>query len=176
MTSDRSPLARPRAYLELVGVLAPWHREVVFLSLSDLDLARLDVAANPCSVSGSTGRALASTFEQYWATPAKLEDLFRLLVAGSSARPWAGVWRGGRASLHAFSDPFGSALLALNERVQQLDAQEPSVKGRRPDQARSERVVAPYTEIAARWLGSSVWPAGMEVGGVRGMVHAATVT
>jgi len=170
----RSPVARWRAYLELFAMLAPWHREAVFLTLSDDDLARFDVRTNPSSASAERHTALASPFDQYWTSPTRLEALFRLLVPSSGARPWTEVRRVGRASLREFSDPFGSALLAIRARVLELDAAEPAVKGRRAKRDQAERVLAPYTEVAGHWLSAAVWPAGMELWGVTTILQAAS--
>jgi hypothetical protein len=68
--------------------------------------------------------------------------------------------------VYRVSDDLRDALAALNARFAELDAAEPPAKGRRAKDARAARVLAPYTAVAERWLATSTWPQGMEVGGV----------
>lgn len=166
-TPIRSKPATLRSVLALAASIVPWRRVTIFIAKPEREVARLDVAAGPLVPGAGTKRPLESHWSQKEGLgPAQLETLFRLLTPDPTLRPWDSVRRAGRARLYTFSSAFSDRLIEIHLAADRIHEAEPEVKGRGPKEARSSRILAPYTTIAEGWLRAAPWLFGMQVSGV----------
>jgi hypothetical protein len=163
--SIRRRIRGVRAFMALVALASPWRRVVV--GLAEAEVARLDLARGPFAPPSTGGEPLRSRWSQLQGVgPRQLKDLDGLLRS-SPRGSWANhVRRHRRSTLYRASDELRDALAALGARVAELAAAEPAAKGRRAKELAAARILAPYTEVAERWLATSVWPWGMTLDGV----------
>lgn len=147
---------------------------MVFLHLGRGDLADLDIAHGPCLPASGAKRPVASRYEQQELDPARVERLYQLLGAPPGASALLTPTRSGRGVLYTCSDGFVEALLGLAQRVRAIDTVELPTRNRASQRAQAERVIAPYTEVATRWLAASTWPSGMQVSGLVSVISSAS--
>jgi len=128
----------------------------VIFSASRRDIAGLDIRLGPCATGPTSGRPrIASLWRQRRDSVESVAALFHALVpAGGS--PWQATSSEPPGTIFTLADEFVVALAALQEASVQPSPGETWVDQDHPS-------MAPYREVARRWLEGSRWPGGTGV-------------
>jgi hypothetical protein len=148
-----SVLARVRARVfAAADPVDPWALVHVVFTLTDRDLARLNVAVGPCVPPPTRKRPWVGITNQEPGDFRALETLFSIVVTASPAEPWQATRVDGPGRLDTFSDAFVAALADINRVTLARGTAAPAI-----NESTYDTVFRPELEIAERWLPHVDW-------------------